>query len=1184
MEVNMKHKNKLFNVVLIFTLVFSLFTPFQNVSRAADAISVAQAIANNATGGQATVSGYIVAFATGSNAVTQDPTKFVNDFNYSIADSPSETNKANMLNVQIPSSFRPVQGLFTNPTNIGKKVLISGDLLAYNSMPGLKNVTAMVFDTGTTPNPEPNPDPNNIRIHDIQGNTHGSSLNGQTVTDVEGVVTYIDGTSRFFIQDLEGDDDDRTSEGILVFKSSHGVSIGDLVKVTGTVTEFYGEGYTEKTTTDLTITEIDATSITKNGTAPLPAPIVLGEDRIAPTQIIDNDSFATFDPEQDAIDFWESIEGMYVQVTYPKVIALQKDGLVWVVPAGYPTNVNPGGLRISENDYNPDRIGVDVRNGSTANKAYKAKMGDFFTGAIKGVINYGYSNFKLMTQETTLPALVETPILREPTSITPAVDKLTIATYNVENFTTTTPDAKVTKIADAIVNKMKSPDIIGLNEVQDNNGETDNGTVDGTQSAQKIIDKVKTLGGPTYVYTEVAPVNNQDGGAPGANIRVAFLYNSARVSLTEGAAKGTSTQAVGYDNGKLTLNPGRIDPTNAAFNASRKPLAAQFDFQGESIIVVANHFNSKGGDQPLFGKNQPPVLSSEIQRHKIAGIVNNFVKEVKAKNANANVVLLGDFNDFEFTQTLVIAKGNELTNMVEKVPANERYNYSYQGNAQVLDQVLVTNNMVKNTTVDIVNINSGFMEVHGRASDHDPIIIQTQIKPAEVLPPVTPPTGTKVYNLVGFVTKKLMVTSEGADITVDATSKISEGIVLKGTYATLKGARLENTVVVISPAAPGAVVDLNGLKVQEVVIDHANIGQVRGAENVVKWTIKDGVDTSTIKVTNVRGEVLPAPFAAKPDNQGPFVKAVIPNVTVQKGAPLSINLANHIEDPEGDEILYASSAGTIQGDILTLSTAEVGVTNVTVTAVEIMGHIVQTSFVVTVTEPTTGTDVDAYYQSATGKTGTELKLALNSIIKIQKKLTYSQVTDALKITDEDPNNPNNVILLYTNRSQAKTTFGSGVNDWNREHVWAKSHGNFGTSVGPGTDIHHLRPTDASVNSARGHLDFDNGGNSQGECAECKIDSDSFEPPNRVKGDIARMLMYMAVRYEGGGELDLELADSVNTYPTPFHGKKSVLLQWSKQDPVDAFEMNRNNKIQEIQGNRNPFIDHPEWADLIWPAS
>ncbi|WML58809.1 endonuclease [Neobacillus sp. PS2-9] len=1020
-------------------------------------------------------------------------------------------------------------------------------------------------------------------IYDIQGKSHTSTFTGKTVTDVEGVVTYIDGTSRFFLQDLVGDGDPNTSDGILVFKSSHGVSIGDRVKVTGKVSEFVGEGFTEKATTDLAITEIEATTITKNGTAPLPAPVKLGVDRIAPTEIIDNDQFAQFDPQEDAIDFWESLEGMYVQVDDGKVIALQKDGLVWVVPKDYPTNVVNGGLRITATDYNPDRIGVDVRNGATANKSYRAKMGDYFTGAIKGVVNYGYSNYKVMTQESTLPTLTETPIVRPATKITPATNKLTIATYNVENFSTVTPDDKVTKIADAIVTKLKNPDIIGLNEIQDNNGETDNGTVDGTQSAQKIIDKVKALGGPTYQYAEIAPVNNQDGGAPGGNIRVAFLYNKDRVSLTAGAPKGTSTQAVGFENGKLTLNPGRIDPTNAAFTSSRKPLAAQFDFQGQSIIVVANHFNSKSGDQPLFGKNQPPVLSSEVQRHKIATLVNSFVKDVKAKDANANVVLLGDFNDFEFTKTVEIAKGHELTDMIDLVPENERYNYSYQGNAQVLDQVLVTNNMVANTAVDILHINSGFMEVHGRASDHDPIIIQTQLA-GEVLPPVTPPASTKVYNLNGFKTKKLTVNNVAADITIDGSSMISDGIVLKSAYAKLRGEGLKNTVVTVSPVEPGeaAVIDFGGVEVKEVVIENGNVSQLRGVEKVQKWTVKDGVTLpSTLKFTDANGVVISPPVTGGPKvNQAPMQTKPFPNFAIAVGQPFSINLNDYFVDPEGSVLTYTSTVGTVQGSTLMLPTATAGTTNVSVTAND-GEKTLSLSFTLTVAAAPDST-VESYYTAAAGKTGEDLKLALHNIIKVQTKLTYAQVTEALKKTDEDPNNPNNVILLYTGRSQAKTTFGSGVNDWNREHVWAKSHGDFGTSVGPGTDIHHLRPADASVNSTRGHLDFDMGGNPQGECAECKYDGDSFEPPDRVKGDIARMLMYMDVRYEGdGGELDLELADKVNTYPTPFHGKKSVLLQWSKMDPPDAFEKHRNDVIQSIQGNRNPFIDHPEWADSIW---
>lgn len=233
--------------------------------------------------------------------------------------------------------------------------------------------------------------------------------------------------------------------------------------------------------------------------------------------------------------------------------------------------------------------------------------------------------------------------------------------------------------------------------------------------------------------------------------------------------------------------------------------------------------------------------------------------------------------------------------------------------------------------------------------------------------------------------------------------------------------------------------------------------------------------------------------------------------------------------------------------------------------------------------PVSPTSTTNYYQDAQGKTGAELKTALHTIIKNQTKLSYSSVTNALKETDQDPNNSNNVILLYTGRSQAKSSFGSGANNWNREHVWAKSHGDFGTRVGAGTDLHHLRPTDASVNSSRGNLDFDNGGKAHNECTSCYYDGDSWEPPDRVKGDVARMLFYMDVRYEGtSGELDLELANSVNTSPKPLHGKLSTLLQWHEQDPVDSFERNRNEMIyQQYQHNRNPFIDYPEWAESIW---
>ena len=227
-------------------------------------------------------------------------------------------------------------------------------------------------------------------------------------------------------------------------------------------------------------------------------------------------------------------------------------------------------------------------------------------------------------------------------------------------------------------------------------------------------------------------------------------------------------------------------------------------------------------------------------------------------------------------------------------------------------------------------------------------------------------------------------------------------------------------------------------------------------------------------------------------------------------------------------------------------------------------------------------DPTGYWAEANGKEGAELKAAVNQIISGHNELSYKEVWDALKETDADPNQSGNVLLLYSGRSQSASSNGGGADDWNREHVWAKSHGDFGTAMGPGTDIHHLRPTDTTVNSTRSNKDFDNGGEPVDEAEDCLTDGDSFEPRDEVKGDVARMIMYMAVRYEGtDGEPDLELNDQVDNGKAPYMGKQSVLLEWHAQDPVDDFERNRNDVIQDWQGNRNPFIDHPEWAGSIF---
>jgi len=228
--------------------------------------------------------------------------------------------------------------------------------------------------------------------------------------------------------------------------------------------------------------------------------------------------------------------------------------------------------------------------------------------------------------------------------------------------------------------------------------------------------------------------------------------------------------------------------------------------------------------------------------------------------------------------------------------------------------------------------------------------------------------------------------------------------------------------------------------------------------------------------------------------------------------------------------------------------------------------------------------VPGYYNGVEGKTGTELKEALNEIIHNHIDFSYSDAKYILNYADSDPDNSNNVILFYTKRSQSNDSWGSGSNDINREHVWAKSHGDFSGVRPMDGDAFNLHPTDASVNIKKSNYDFD-------ECssngtyiseADAYYTSTQFEPADEVKGEVARTIFYMAVRYEGeDGELDLKVVDKVNTYPAAEHGKLSALLQWNKDFPPTDLERRRNERVWQAQNNRNPFIDNPEFADLIW---
>jgi len=226
-----------------------------------------------------------------------------------------------------------------------------------------------------------------------------------------------------------------------------------------------------------------------------------------------------------------------------------------------------------------------------------------------------------------------------------------------------------------------------------------------------------------------------------------------------------------------------------------------------------------------------------------------------------------------------------------------------------------------------------------------------------------------------------------------------------------------------------------------------------------------------------------------------------------------------------------------------------------------------------------------YYNGTDGKDGDALKAELNDIISGHTSYSYYFSKEIFKLSDADPNNASNLILVYTGRSQANDDYGTGGNQINREHVWAKSHGGFADIQPMDSDVHNLKPADASVNQDKGNLDFDNGGTQHSEATGCYYTNSTWEARDEVKGDIARIIFYMSTRYEGeDGEMDLEVVDAINTYPLPEHGKLSTLLEWNMQDPPDEFEMNRNNVIYSFQKNRNPFIDDPNFANLIWAGA
>ncbi|MFB6441959.1 endonuclease/exonuclease/phosphatase family protein [Streptomyces sp. NPDC056411] len=572
------------------------------------------------------------------------------------------------------------------------------------------------------------------RIHDIQGSTRISPLAGTDVSDVPGTVTGIRsfGSSRgFWVQDPHPDDDPATSEAVFVFtgKETPKVAVGDAITFSGKVSEYYPGG---KDAGLQSVTEITgATWKTLSADNPLPAAFRLTPssvpNRYAPTAGSKSIESLKLRPSSYALDRYESLEGMRVSVSDAPVVGPTNSyHELWVTAEPQHNRTARGGtLYRSYQDPNGGRVKVASLIPFSQQPFPMADVGDRLTGTTAGPLDYdNFGGYSL--QATELGKLADHGPAQETTRKQKS-DELAVATYNVENLSPATPQAKFDRLAKALVHNLSAPDVVALEEVQDDSGPKDDGTVTAGTTLKKLTDAIKAAGGPAYDWRQIDPVNDQDGGQPGGNIRTAFLFNPERVSFTD--VKGgdaTTPVKVVDDHGRagLSASPGRIAPADEAWKTSRKPLVGEFAPKSrpdKRVFVVANHFNSKGGDQGLDSRFQPPGRSSETQRTAQAKLVNGFVKDLLAKDPKADVVVAGDLNDYPFSPALKdLTAGGVLTDLVNGLPVAERYGYVYSGNSQVLDHILTSRHLTR-PDYDIVHLNAEFAD---QASDHDPQVLR----------------------------------------------------------------------------------------------------------------------------------------------------------------------------------------------------------------------------------------------------------------------------------------------------------------------------------------------------------------------------------------------------------------------------------------------------------------------------
>ncbi len=585
-------------------------------------------------------------------------------------------------------------------------------------------------------------------ISAIQGRGHRSPLDGQTVTDVPGIVTHTSATS-FVMQCSTGDGDPATSDALQVYvgrRFSPMPAVGDRVAVSGRVTEWPGVGYDgERREGVVTQTQIErptAVRILESG-LPLPDPLRIGSaGRMPPLERVAAADAAAYDVTRHAQDFWESLESMRVEVREAVVVGPSVYGEFTVIPdrgQGYPLRTPRGGVILdSERDRtNPGLVAVT---GPHARAVAGATVGDAVARVVGVIAHDRFRAYKLLATAP-VEGHAAGGLERVPTALGGDDDHLTIGSFNVENFSVVQGRRRAHQLARGIVELMRSPDIVGLQEVMDDDGAGEEGTtdlVDASRTYAILCEAIVELGGPRYRFVDVPPLAHTEGGVPGGNIRVGFLYDPERVSFEPRGDAGARTpnrvERVGAAEGsgaraRLALNPGRVAPDHPAFEGTRRTLAAEFTFRGHPVVVLNSHLKSRRDDDPLFGPTQPAVLHSEPRRIAQARALGRFVRELTAADRELTVVALGDYNDFYFKPALAAVAGDDMAILTALLPRQERYGYIFQGNAQALDHVLIAGPLRRDldrVEVDHVHVCAEF-PAGDRISDHDPIVARLQM-------------------------------------------------------------------------------------------------------------------------------------------------------------------------------------------------------------------------------------------------------------------------------------------------------------------------------------------------------------------------------------------------------------------------------------------------------------------------